>query len=410
MSSLATAADPRPVAGPSSWDQARQLAHAAGQAAAMPVTRLPLARCAGLTLAAPLAAQGNLPAFRTCCMDGWAVRGPGPWRVVGQVLAGASPAALTVDGTAVQVATGAPVPTGATAILRAEDGVLVDDRVHGAPRTRPEWREIGEETRVGELLLPAGVEVTPAVLGLAAASGHDDLPVRPAPSAAVLVFGDELLAAGPPAGGRIRDALGPSVPAWLRWLGARPDQPPQPLPDTFDGHVAALEGALTRADLVCATGGTMRGPADQLRPALLELGAELVVDCVAVRPGHPMLLARLLGPAGMVRFVAGLPGNPQAAVAALVTLVAPLLAGLRGRPLPAARRAALGAPVPGRLGGTALLPVRYDEDGLVRPLPHTGPAMLRGLAEADGYAVLRPGAGTDIGDTVPVLPLPGDGR
>ena len=68
-------------------------------------------------------------------------------------------------------------------------------------------------------LLPAGTPVTPGVIGLAAACGYDTIGVRAAPAAAVLVFGDELLTAGLPGNGRVRDSLGPSVPAWLRRLG-----------------------------------------------------------------------------------------------------------------------------------------------------------------------------------------------
>ena len=85
----------------------------------------------------------------------------------------------------------------------------------------------------------------------------------------------------------------------------------------------------------------MHGPVDHLHPALEALGADYVVNTVAVRPGFPMLLARLAGPDGRVRFVAGLPGNPQSAIVALVSLVAPLLAGLPG---PADAGAAAGHP------------------------------------------------------------------
>src|SRR6185369_16451214 len=106
----------------------------------------------------------------------------------------------------------------------------------------------------------------------------------------------------------------------------------------------AIRRAAETAQVVCTTGGTMHGPVDHLHPALAELGAEYLANTVAVRPGFPMLLARL--PGG--RFLCGLPGNPQSAVVALVTLVAPLLAGLTGRPLPATREVTLGAPVAGR--------------------------------------------------------------
>ncbi|HYN95526.1 MAG TPA: molybdopterin molybdenumtransferase MoeA, partial [Pilimelia sp.] len=103
---------------PVAWDRARALVYAAGLAAAPHPQTVPLADADGLTLAEPLRACADLPAFPTSSVDGWAVRGPGPWRVVGRVLAGAESAPLAEDGTAVEIATGAMVPAGAAAVLR----------------------------------------------------------------------------------------------------------------------------------------------------------------------------------------------------------------------------------------------------------------------------------------------------
>ncbi|MEU6205577.1 molybdopterin molybdotransferase MoeA [Micromonospora musae] len=395
---------------PAEWAQARTRVHAVGLAAALPVVARPLAETDGLTLAEPLTARTDLPAFPTASVDGWAVRGSGPWRVVGRVLAGSTPPALTEDGTTVEIATGAMVPEGTTALLRIEESERTSDaRVVGTPRSAPEWRQPGEEAYAGEELLPAGTSVDPAVIGLAASCGYDTLPVRRPPRAALLVFGDELLTAGPPAAGQVRDALGPSLPAWLRRYGCeiRPADVIGPVEDTLPAHVAALRAALADADLVCTTGGTMHGPVDHLHPALEELGAEYVVNTVAVRPGFPMLLARLTAPDGRVRFVAGLPGNPQSAIVALVSLVAPLLAGLQGRQLPELPHATLAEPVPGRGDYTHLALVRLDRvAGTAHPVRHVGSAMLRGLAGADGFAVIGPGGSGEVGSRVPVVPLP----
>ena len=149
-------------------------------------------------------------------------------------------------------------------------------------------------------------------------------------------------------------------------------------------------------------GGTMRGPVDHLHPALARLGAEYVVDTVAVRPGFPMVLAKL--PGG--RFVAGLPGNPQSAVIGLLTLVWPLLAGLTGRPVPPLERAVLGADIAGRGADTHLALARVEPDGRAHPVPHSGSAMLRGLAAADGFVVVPPGGTGRAGATVEFLPFP----
>lgn len=406
----AAATDQAAAPPPAGWEEARSRVYAVGRAAALPVVSRPLVEIDGHTLAEPLTTRTPLPAFATVSVDGWAVRGAGPWRIVGQVLAGGVPGPLTADGTAVEIATGAMVPDGAAAVLRIEESSRTPDGlVTGTPRPVPEWRLPGEEANAGEELLPVGTPVDPAVIGLAASCGHDDLRVRRQPRAALLVFGDELLTAGPPGAGRVRDALGPAVPAWLRRYGCtvEPSDVVGPVADTLPAHVAALSGALADADLVCTTGGTMHGPVDHLHPALEALGAEYVVNTVAVRPGFPMLLARLVGADGRVRFVAGLPGNPQSAVLALASLVAPLLAGLAGRPMPALTQAELAGPIPGRGSFTHLALVRLDRvAGTAHPLRHVGSAMLRGLAQADGFAVIRPGASGEPGDRVPVVSLP----
>jgi len=366
----------------------------------------------GLVLADGLVAQTDLPAFPTSSVDGWAVRGAGPWTIVGHVLAGEVPPPLIADGTAMEIATGAMVPTGTTAIVRVENSTRTPEgRVTGEPRGRPEWREPGEEARAGDLILSAGTAVTPGVIGLAAACGYDTLPVRRRPRAAVLVFGDELRTRGHSGQGKVRDALGPSVPGWLRRLGADPHVPPrEPVADTLPAHVEAISLAMAQGvDLICTTGGTMRGPVDHLHPALAKLGGEYVVNTVAVRPGFPMLLAVLPGPDSRRVLLAGLPGNPQSAVIALLTLVAPAVAGWTGRPKPQLAtlpRARLATPVRGRGADTHLALVSRDAQGMLHAVPHAGSAMLRGLAGAIGFAVIPPGRTGAPGDEVPVVPLP----
>ncbi|HET9517350.1 MAG TPA: molybdopterin molybdotransferase MoeA [Actinoplanes sp.] len=395
---------------PIDWDKARSAAYEAGRAAVGPAQRVPLADADGRTLAEPLVTRTDLPAFPTSSIDGWAVRGAGPWRPVGRVLAGQRPEPLTADGSCVEIATGAMVPVGTAAVIRLENSTVdTTGLVSGEPRPEPEWRRTGEEAAAGEQLLPAGTPVDPAVLGLAASCGWDDLPVRALPKAALLVFGDELLTSGPPGAGRVRDALGPLVPAWLRRYGATVDPGAVigPVRDTLDAHVDAIRSALAVADVVCTTGGTMHGPVDHLHAALATLGAEYVVNTVAVRPGFPMLLARIVGPDGRRKFVAGLPGNPQSAVIALVSLVAPLLAGLHGRDPVALPTVRLAAPVPGRGGYTHLALAALDRDGRsARPVPYVGSAMLRGLSRSHGFVVIRPDTAGAVGDLVPLLPLP----
>jgi len=405
------------VSEPIPWDEARRRVHAAARP--LPASEMPLVEAEGATLAAPLVTLTDLPAFPTSSVDGWAVRGAGPWRIVGRVLAGDTARPIG-DGEAVEIATGAMVPDGTEQIVRLENASRDGDRISGQGRPQKEWRVPGEEAYKGDELLPAGVTVSPGVLALAAACGYDALRVRPGPRASVLVFGDELLTAGLPTSGRIRDALGPSLPAWLRRAGAVTDRAVTDravtdgdrgesqgrqrgsvlVRDTLEAHVRAIAGS--DVDVICTTGGTMHGPVDHLHGAVAELGAEYVVNTVRVRPGFPMLVAKL--PDG--RFVAGLPGNPQSAVVAFVSLVVPLLAGLSGAPLPALRQVTLGAPIPGRGDYTHLALVRLADDGHAYPLAHAGSSMLRGVAQADGFAMIAPGGTGEKGQPVPLVPVP----
>ena len=119
-----------------------------------------------------------------------------------------------------------------------------------------------------------------------------------------------------------------------------------------------------------------------------------------MRPGHPAVLAGL--PDG--RFVVGLPGNPLAAMMALITMCAPLLEALGGRPLSGVGQVISAADVDPCPGRTRLIPCTFIE-GLAFPSSHTGPGMMRGLAWADGVMAVPP-AGVQSGEPVPVLPLP----
>jgi molybdopterin molybdotransferase len=246
------------------------------------------------------------------------------------------------------------------------------------------------------VLAEAGIDLTPTLLGLLAAAGHDTVTVTRRPRVHVLVLGDEVQASGLPRHGRVRDALGPQVPAWLVRAGADVVRSVL-VPDDLDGLISAVADA--RGDLIVTTGSTATGPRDHLRAAIAGVAGELVVDQVASRPGHPMLLARV----GDVPLVA-LPGNPQAAVVALLTLGFPVVDALLGR----VERPLVMVPVADVVSGfddrVRLLAGTVEADGF-RPAPHHGSAMLRGVAASTGYAVI-PEGGVATGTLVDWLPLP----
>ena len=380
-----------------SWETARD------RAAALPAldpVRLPLAEAGGTVLAAPLTARSDLPACDTAAMDGYAVAGPGPWTVIGRALPGRGGPRTLAPGEAAEIGTGAPVPDGAGAVLPYEQAVRAGDEVSGLAEPGRHVRRRGEEVAAGAEVLPAGAVLTPAALGLAASLGNDAVTVRPRPRVAALVTGDEIVDSGPSGPGRTRDAVGPLLPGLVGWAGGT-HLPPVRVPDQRDALRDALAAAAAAAEVVTVCGASSKGPADHLRGVLAEAGAELVVEGVACRPGHPQLFARL--PDG--RPVVGLPGNPYAALAAALTLLVPALGALTGR-AQRPERARLLRTVAAHPSDTRLVPVRRTDGGVV-PVDHDRPALLWGAALADALAVIPPGdRGGAVAD-VELLPLPG---
>jgi molybdopterin molybdotransferase len=378
-----------------SWPQARRIA----RAAATPLDRIELAFPAalGAALAVPLVALAPLPAYDAAAMDGYAIAGTGPWQLVGRVLAGdATPVEPLRPGTAVEIATGALVPAGADAVLPYEQARCRADRVHGEIGSGRHIRRRGDDCRLGEQVLPAGSVVTPASLGLAASLGHDRLTVHRRPRVGVVVTGAELLAAGLPSPGRVRDAITPLLPGLVHSAGGEIAWTIRVTDDK-----AALIEAMQHpgADVTVVCGATSVGAADHLRGALDAVAAVVRIHGVACRPGHPQLFATM--PDG--RFVIGLPGNPYAALVAGLTLLAPLLGQLAGRADRPAVTARLAGPVTVLGRDTRLVPVARIGSAVV-PVGHDRPGLLWGAAEADALAVVPPGW---HGAEVELLALPG---
>lgn len=365
------------------WHEARRAAYAA--AVPLPPVEVRPEEALGATLAAPLTARGAVPGFDCSAMDGYAVgSAAGPWRVTGRLLAGDRARNPLTQGEAVVIATGAPVPPGTYAVLPDEHACRDGDEVTAAGPTGAgrHVRRTGEDVPAGAELLPGGTAVTATVVGLAAHVGLDAVTVRRRPAVAALLTGAELVTTGGSADGSVRDSVGPAMPGWVTALGGEP-LPVRYVPET--GPAALTEAVrAARADVVVTSGGAGGGPADQVRPALRELGATTVVDGVLCRPGRPQRLSLLPDGTPLV----ALPGNPYAALVAVLTLLGPLLAGLAGRPLPTLPAAALTRQAAGP--GTRIVPVRWDGSTVV-PTGRDGPGTLWGAARADAFAVVPPG-------------------
>lgn len=392
------------------WEEARQAAYDA--ATPIPPGPVALRLALGRKLDRDIVALQDMPHYASSAMDGWAVNGSGPWIPV-------EPGSRLAPHHASPIATGGLIPAGGKAVLRTESAVLGQDDEGlpvlmtggkarpGEPRAGEHIRKAGEEALDGDILVKAGVVLNPAHLALAALAGYDEVQVQGKPVVRLVLTGSEVVEQGTPAPGQVRDTFGPQLPDVVGMLGGIPAGT-QRIGDSYAEWLAALEDVLPEApdapdlpaDVVITTGGTGRSGTDHLRRAVAELGGRLIIDGVAMRPGHPAVLAEL--PDG--RFVLGLPGNPLAAMMALSTVGAPLLAALGHQDMPAVQEVPCGTMLEPDPGRTRLMPFRLLY-GMASPAQHTGPGMMRGLAVADGVLVVPP-HGVQLGEPVRAFALP----
>lgn len=245
---------------------------------------------AGRVLAEPLIAKLDLPPWDNSAMDGYALRladWTGEPLVVSQrIQAGSAPQPLQ-PGTCARIFTGAPLPAGADSVEMQENAVLGEDgRVAFSEPLKlgQNVRAQGQETRVGDGVLPAGTRLGPIELGLAASLGSAELTVRRRPRVAVLSTGDELVEPGQPLGpGQIYNSNRRVLIAWLQRLGCEVVDGGI-LVDDLEKTRSAL-AALSDVDLILSTGGVSVGEADFLGMALREEG-ELALWKLAIKPGR----------------------------------------------------------------------------------------------------------------------------
>jgi molybdopterin molybdotransferase len=349
-------------------------------------------------LADDLRAQGDVPAFRSAAMDGYALAAGPAGRILavrGESRAGHPHTSPLAPGCAVRVSTGAVVPDGAEAVIRQED---VEER-DGAIRTRAavacgeNVRSPGEDLRSGEVVLAAGTVLGPGELGAAVAAGAGSLRVACRPRATILCTGDELRAPGEPLGpGQIHNSNAPMLVAMARRCGALAPAAGR-LPDDPQATRSALAQALAASDVVIVSGGVSVGPHDHVKPALAALGVEERFWGVALRPGKPTWFGTL----GQT-LVFGLPGNPVSAAVTFSLFVAPALRRLQGAPPapPLEPEAVLAAPVrrnPQREQALRVRIVRSGAQLLAHPHERQDSHIVTSLLGADALALLAPGEG-----------------
>lgn len=393
------------------WDHARREAHRLGSELRPAPETVPLHLAGGRVLARDLVARYPIPHCATSAMDGFAVSGPAPWRLLDAVAHNPAEGAGTslAPGEAVAVVTGSLIPAGAEAIVRLEhttgrDGLLSADR---PPAAGADIRPAGTEAAPGDVLQGAGTVLRAGVVATAAVAGYDELQVAARPRVHLVYTGDEVVTSGTPAPGEVRDGFSPVLPLIVGALGGQAHGSTR-IGDSLEQCLEALTGVQAlAADIVVTTGGTGFSDRDFVRAAAAQLGGREVVSSIAMRPGHPSMLALL--PDG--RILVALPGNPLAALMAVATLLDPLLRGACGidPEEPGHAPSAVDfAPLPGR---HRLIPARWvrSADPLaadaLAPAEHVGSAMLRGLAGAEAVLVIPP-AGARAGSPVGYLGLP----
>jgi molybdopterin molybdotransferase len=376
------------------WDLA--LALSFESAVPKSAIQLPLSQAMNMVLANDLTADIDLPPAHTAMMDGYAVFGQGPWKIVGELHAGSFLPYLE-SGCALKVSTGAHLPPHCSFVIPQEMATLFEGDVASKSSFTPgqHIRQPGDEALAGESIAIAGTLLTPAVAGLAASSGIDEVSVYERPSVSIVVTGSELATSGIPGPGQIRDSLSVQVTPWAQYLGATINSSVNCTDDlnALQDLIAKSEG-----DIVIVTGGSSFGEHDYLRPALERLGAIYVVSEIWMRPGHPTLLAKL--PDG--KLVAGLPGNPLAALVSFMTVVAPALRGLAGQSEYRMGKIALAKDFV--CDRTRVVPIVVTS-GMAEMTEFRGSAMLRGLSNADALGVISPGD-NPAGTLIRVLPLP----
>ncbi len=296
-----------------------------------------------------ITARFSVPPFDTSAMDGFAVSsadlsadkiGSGPVKLIvtGEAAAGSSSSMSVKSGEAVKIMTGAPLPSGADAILIKENadeekcGGAWSVTAREAVKPGLHVRKIGADFFKDDIIIPRGTLINPAALGILTSSGHSRVDVFVKRAVAVVSTGDELI--DPldeavardgfiPGAGRIMNSnlfllYGLLVKSYLKpeLCGIAIDTP---------GDIAEkISSGLTKADIVITTGGASVGSYDFIPAALELLGFKVNIWKMAIKPGRPFIFAfKKDGPA--VKIVFGLPGNPASSLVSFIKLLRPAL-------------------------------------------------------------------------------------
>ena len=386
---------------------------------------VPLQRALGRVLAEDILANRDQPPCDVSGMDGFAVRSTdlensaATLTVVEDIQASDTPKQQVGPGQCARIMTGAPLPAGADAVVRVEDTQTLDDgriEIAIAQSLVPgnDIRRLGESLRQGQLVLPAGTEITPGVVGVLATVKAAQVAVFARPKVAILATGNELEALDEPLDPfKIPDANSHALMAQCQALGIEPAMLGIARDDAQE-LARYLQRGLDHQhyDVLLVSGGSSVGTHDHVRPTLEALGVTMRFWRVDMRPGHPVALGTTAD--GVLVFC--LPGNPVSSMVCFEQFVLPALRSLMGhrrlyRPTVSAR---LAHAVKTRPGRTEFVRVALSRDSAGHRLAHStgtqSSGVLLSMALADGLLVVPADAsGVGEGETAVVQLLEGTG-
>jgi molybdenum cofactor synthesis domain-containing protein len=354
----------------------------------------------GRVLAREVTAARDVPPFARAAMDGFAVLAqdtfgagqfePKVLKSVEKVYTGQVPAKPVSPGTCIEIATGAPMPAGADAVVMVEEtdkDAGGDVRVFSPVYPGQNVGRQGADIRAGQALLEAGHHLTPSRVGAIAALGIDRVEVFARPHVALLSTGNEIVEPGRPLGpGQIYDINRFTLSAIIVDNGGVPVPHPTAA-DTLEDLGRALD-ACAADDLVIFSGGSSVGERDLILDALAARG-EVLFHGIAVKPGKPTLFGLIDG-----KPVLGMPGYPTSCLSNGYMLLVPLLRRIARLPASVQRpvRLPLGQRVVSTTGRHQFYTVRIV-DGVAMPA-FKASGDITSMSQADGYIEIA--AQTDI--------------
>ncbi|MDQ6677592.1 MAG: molybdopterin molybdotransferase MoeA [Acidobacteriota bacterium] len=350
---------------------------------------VPLVDAAGRILAEEARADRDFPALDRSVRDGFAIRTadlPGPVPVTGELRAG-DPSRPLPPGEAFEIMTGAPIPSGADAVVMVEHAIRRGNLVEHAPVMPGTFlSRQGEEARAGQVLINVGTRLDYSGIALLAASGHATVSVFRKPIVAILATGDELVPVDQaPLPHQIRNSNAYSLAAQVTRAGGIPKLLAVARDEERDTRERIEEGL--HSDLLLLSGGVSAGKFDFVEQALASLDAEFYFDRVQIQPGAPVVFGRSAG-----RFFFGLPGNPASTMVTFEVFARAaleLLGGLRESVLPIAY-GRLTVAFRQKPGLTRFLPALISGSGELTPVPWKGSSDVPAVSRANAFLMTDP--------------------